>query len=266
VPTHPLYEQYHELLDTVIASVCRRNRLSADDAEEFASEFRLKVLEKDCAALARFEGRSSIRTYLTVVATRALQDWRNARWGKWRPSAEAERLGPVARRLERLIVRDRQTLDEAYETMRTNFGLEVSRGELERMAERLPVRAKRVFVGTDELLDREAADTRADGPLERTHAISSAGAAIGLLTRALDTLEPEDRLILRLRFECNLSIAHIARALHLEQKPLYRRIDRLLLELRAQVERQGLTAEAAASTLADGGFQYAALPMEGDLA
>ena len=41
------------------------------------------------------------------------QDWRNARWGKWRPSAEARRQGALATHLERLMRRDGLTFEEA---------------------------------------------------------------------------------------------------------------------------------------------------------
>ncbi|MEO8484226.1 MAG: sigma-70 family RNA polymerase sigma factor [Acidobacteriota bacterium] len=256
MPDHALYTQHRATLDTVIASVCRRNRLSPEDSDDFGSDFRLKLLEQDCAALARFEGRSSLHTYLVVVATRALQDWRNARWGKWRPSAEAQRLGPVAQRLERLIIRDQQTLDEAHETLRVNFGLTTSRVELEQMAARLPTRQRRTFVGDEALQEQETTDTRADKPLQAIRAAESAGAAVASLKAALARLPPTDQLILKMRFESNLSVVNISRALHLEQKPLYRHIDRLLAQLRGLIEEQGLSASTAADVLAGGGFEY----------
>lgn len=256
MPEHALYTQHRELLDTVIASVCRRNRLSAEDGEDFGSDFRLKLLEQDCAVLARFEGRSSLHTYLVVVTTRALQDWRNARWGKWRPSAEALRLGPVAQRLERLIVRDRQTLDEAHETLRVNFGLTMPRAELERIAARLPARQRRTFVGDEVLEEYETTDTQPDRPLHATRAAESAQLAVASLKAALSRLPPADQLILKLRFESNMSIVNISRTLQVEQKPLYRRIDRLLGQLRDLVEEQGLSASAAANALAEGGFEH----------
>ena len=40
------------------------------------------------------------------------------------------------------------------------------------------------------------------------------------LTRARQTLNPEDQLILKLRFEDTVSVADIARAMHLDQKRL----------------------------------------------
>ena len=51
---------------------------------------------------------------------------------------------------------------------------------------------------------------------------------------------PEDRLLLRLRFWQGLSVADIAALLKLEAKPLYRRYERLMRELREALEAQGL--------------------------
>ena len=71
------------------------------------------MLERNYDIFHRFTGRSSLRTYLTVVVTRMLLDWLNATYGKWRPSAVAVRLGADAIKLDRLIWRDGYTIDEA---------------------------------------------------------------------------------------------------------------------------------------------------------
>jgi RNA polymerase sigma factor for flagellar operon FliA len=66
------------------------------------------------------------------------------------------------------------------------------------------------------------------------------------LQAAMASLSDEDVLILRLRFRNGLTAGRIAESLGLEAKPLYRRIDRLLLELRAALSRQGFDAAEAA--------------------
>jgi len=61
------------------------------------------------------------------------------------------------------------------------------------------------------------------------------------LQNALARLEPSDRLVLRLRFEDGLSVPEITRLLRLESPfRLYRRIDRLLLELRTMLQAVGI--------------------------
>jgi hypothetical protein len=103
------------VLAGVIRDVSRLHRLTESDAQDFAQSVHLRLIERRYDVFARFDGRSSMRSYLTVVVTRLLLDWRNAMYGKWRPCAVARRLGPAAIELDRLINRDGYSADEAAE-------------------------------------------------------------------------------------------------------------------------------------------------------
>src|SRR5258707_733762 len=105
-----------DAIDRAIGYVCHRNHLSPQDAEEFNSEVKTKLIEANYAVLRKFEGRSSFSTYMTTVIQRLYFQWRVQMWGKWRPSAEARRLGEKAITLERLLTRDGFTYREALET------------------------------------------------------------------------------------------------------------------------------------------------------
>src|SRR5688572_7302088 len=144
--SHEIYLANADLIERTLAWTCRRHSLFGADAEDFSSTARLHLIEDDYAVLRRFQERSSLSSYLIVVISRQFQDWRNARWGKWRPSAEAKRLGEFAVRLETLLVRDGLSLDEAYEVLRTRYQVTQSRAELEALAARFPIRHKRSFV------------------------------------------------------------------------------------------------------------------------
>src|SRR5688572_17606417 len=139
------------LIERVVSFVVRRYHANPEDAEDFASHVRLKMVEDDYAVIRKFKGQSSLRTYLTVVVSRLFLDYRTSAWGKWRPSAEARRAGPVAVLFEQLLVRDEQTFEEAYETLRTNHAVTMTRDELERLAARLPIRPRRRFESDDAL-------------------------------------------------------------------------------------------------------------------
>src|SRR4029077_12843055 len=108
------------VIDAVVKQVCRRHHLSSAEADDFASEVRLHIIERNYETLRKFEGRSSMRTYLIVVVQRLFLDYRNRIWGKWRPSAEARRLGPVAMLLERLVARDGWSCEQGIETLRNH--------------------------------------------------------------------------------------------------------------------------------------------------
>ena len=49
--------------------------------------------------------------------------------------------------------------------------------------------------------------------------------------------------MLRMRFWEDMSVADIARGLAVEQKPLYRRLERLLADLRKKLAGAGVTAQ-----------------------
>src|SRR5688500_2017196 len=108
-----LFEANLGELERVTAIVGRRALLSVPDPGDFASEAKLARIEEDYAVLRKWEGRSSLDTFLTVVVQRLLADARTRARGRWHASAEAQRLGPTAVLLETLVRRGGRTLDEA---------------------------------------------------------------------------------------------------------------------------------------------------------
>lgn len=234
-------EAHIDLIEQVVEWTCRRQRFSREDAEDFRSNVFLKLIQNDYAVLRKFRGKSSLRTYLTTVIQRLALDFRNQKWGKWRPSAAARRLGSVALHLETLVWRDRLTLDEAIATLLTNYRVESSRDELEQISKQLPVRHSR-RENVDLPIDLSAKE-RADAALWRKEDLRrkvNAGRRLHSLLAALPT---EDRLILKLRFEDGLKICQIAARLELKPRPLYRRIQNCLSGLRHRLESDGFTRE-----------------------
>lgn len=241
------------IVDRIVASVCRRNGLTGDDADDFASWTRFRLVENDYAILRKFRGESSLATYLTVVIPMLYREYRVREWGRWRPSAAARGLGPLAERLEMLIYRDGCTFSEAAERIRS-AGEEVSDRELADLLSRLPPKhpSRPVSVGSD-ALDSAPAPSRADERVVGDEADRARRHAVEALFRALERLPDEDRLIVRMRMWEGMSLADIARALNLPQKPLYRRLERILKRLRADLEAQGVTRDFFRGLLEDRG-------------
>ncbi|MDP1570944.1 MAG: sigma-70 family RNA polymerase sigma factor [Vicinamibacterales bacterium] len=237
-----LYTPHADTITQVAASVCRRHRLPADQAEEFTSRFHLKLVDDDYAVLRRFQGRSSLRTYLVAVAERLLLDWRISEWGKWRPCVQARRLGPVAMELDRLLTRDRIGFDAAVEVLRSR-GIAASREELAQIQGQLAERVGRRLVDGERLDALPATHGAADAGVEAAEVSARASQASRSLARALATLPPQDQVILRLRYQEGLTVGRIAEIAGEDAKPLYRRFDRLLAELKARMEQDGITAD-----------------------
>ncbi len=117
-----LFRENLPLIEQIIGHCCRRAHFTPQEAKDFGGHVRLKLFEDVCRVFREFRGRSSIKTYLTVTINRLLLDYQNHIWGKWRPSAEAERLGRVAIRMERLLVRDELSFDEVCKILRGEGG------------------------------------------------------------------------------------------------------------------------------------------------
>ena len=232
------------LVNGIIEAIARRHCLGSPEADEFAAWARGRLMDNDYAIIRKFQGRASIKTYLSAVLANLYRDFRNSVWGRWRPSAEATRLGPVAIRLEQLLYRDGMSMREASGAL-SSAGCRLSDVELARMAARLPSRPRDREVALDASL------VATNGDLDRVATERERLLIQTALQRAVAELGDEDRLILRMRYWDEVSVANIARSLHIEQKPLYRRLERLQDLLKTKLETRGVSRELAMDTIAE---------------
>jgi RNA polymerase sigma factor for flagellar operon FliA len=231
-------------IDRIIAAQARRHALAPADAEDFASWAKERLMDGDYAILRKFGGRSLLPTYLTTVLVNLCRDFRNRRWGRWRPSAAALRLGPVAMRLEELLYRDGMGLREAT-TILCETGADAAR--ISRIAWQLPTRERVKEVSLDAAV-RSGLEPRIDSTV-RTDREAALRQMEATVQSAIEELPAEDAEIVRRRFWHDQSIADIARALRLDQKTLYRRVDGVKAQLRRTLETRGIDRGAAAELI-----------------
>lgn len=221
-----LLEANYTLLNQVIRGVARRYRLSRDEAEEFSSIVLLRMVEDDYGVLRKFQWRSSLGTYLRTVVSRICLDCRTAEWGKWRPSAEAQRMGGAALQMERLMARDGLRFDEACEVLRVSNRSAATQAELDAIRARLPRITRRRRPLSVDAASRIAAPAAPDPfPPPRTVYLA--------LGQALASLPHTDRWMLRLRFQQGWSIVRIARTVRMDQRAAYRRFQHIFRGLRS---------------------------------
>ena len=252
---HPMdpeavFRENLSLIDRVLDRVCWRARLQGADAEDFASAARLALMDNDYTILRKYEGRSSLATFLAVVFEHLLADERVRQYGKWHVSAEAERLGPAAVLLERLLHRERRTLSDAVSFVLAVHP-ELTARAVEALADRLPERAARPRVVDVESLEElpVAAQASADERAVEADAQRLSNRAGEVVRRAMAKMTEEDRALLRFRFGRGMSIADISRIMRLPQRPLYRRLESLLARLRGTLEAEGIAAADAAELI-----------------
>jgi RNA polymerase sigma factor (sigma-70 family) len=252
---HPpqLFEANLEVIERAIAQVTRQVRLHGADAEDFASSARLSLLAGDCAILRKYEGRSSFMSYIAIVVRRLFIDQKRSE-GRWYASAEATRHGDAAIALERLLHHDRLPLSEALSITKEQHP-EAGIRQLEAAAASLPVRAPRPrlvpVIDGDE--NRFASASSADERVVAADLDRASDRTSRAVQEALASMTPQDRVMLRLRFAKGMAVSDISRVLGVAQRPLYRRIESLLKDLRASLERAGIDAEEAANLVASAG-------------
>lgn len=251
-----LFLAHRDLVGRIAAAAGRRQGLRGDDRDDFVSWATARLIADDYAVLAQFRGESSLATYLTVVVTMLAREYRVRHWGRWRPSAAARRQGPLAVRLETMVHRDGLRLDEAAQTLRTAGLTALSDRALAAVLAQCPARtaARRGHAsdGADGVpVDTVPSEATADDALLGHEADDERRFVGTQLADAVDALPAEERVMVRLRYWQGLSVADVARALDVAQKPLYRRLERVLAALRAQLERRGVDREQVRALLGE---------------
>jgi RNA polymerase sigma factor (sigma-70 family) len=224
------------LIERIIRATCR-GTMDVPRTEEFAGFVHLRLVEHNYKIIRAFRGQSSFGTYLTIVIKRLLKDYRDHEWGKWHASAEARRLGPLAIDLERLIVRDGCSIDEAFMALLPKYP-GATRAKLEQLATRFPVRYRRKMTSLDERPEECELTDRLDS-------VSNAQTAslISKIVRDfIGRLPEQDQLLFQCRFEGEMPVPQIAKMLKQDAQFLYRRLRTHCEALRADLECAGIDA------------------------
>jgi RNA polymerase sigma factor (sigma-70 family) len=230
-------------VEDVLDFIRRKNRLSAEEWEDFHSWVWVRLAETDYGVLRKCEKRGSLRSFLAITLHRLLLDYRTAKWGKWRPSRRARSLGSDIEQLEFYVQRQAYSIGQAARTVKLNHGSMRSEEDLERIASELPVRRQRRELDNGSLERIASTGPTPLDVLERTEIAGEEERMMRVLEASLSRLGPEERVILKMRFTDGSKLNEIAAALGLDPKAFYRRFEKLLENLRATLETEGISAE-----------------------
>ncbi|HEX6164265.1 MAG TPA: sigma-70 family RNA polymerase sigma factor [Vicinamibacterales bacterium] len=237
-----------DLVDQIVRTTGRRRHLSSTEREDFASFVRLRLVEDDYAILRKFQNRSTLWTYLAAVIERMSLDFCAEKWGRWRPSAMAERLGPVAVALERLVTRDAHTVEEAMEILRTNHDVGKTYAELRRIWDQLPVRVRTTEVGEEAAAAVSSGDT-SEIKIEDSDRQKSIERLQRALATAFEKIAAQDRVLIALRFDQDLSMVEIAKLTGSSVPTLHRRLDKSVKQLRLALTTEGFDPREVAGLI-----------------
>jgi RNA polymerase sigma factor (sigma-70 family) len=227
----------------------RRRGLSPEDAEDFAQDALLKVMDNDHAILRKFRGESSMATYLASVVSFYFKDWTNSRWGKYRTPKLGRRLGEPAITLHRLLVRDGLSFAEACEKLRTERGVGLTDAELAEIAAKLRLKFRHQIESADVLITVPAPDT-ADGNIVDQEKLALWQRIDETLRRWRADLTEQDALIAGYWIDDGLKFVEIAKLVGMPQKRVYERVDALRKQLRRLLEDGGIDGSTVRDLLA----------------
>jgi RNA polymerase sigma factor (sigma-70 family) len=234
-------------IERIVAFYARRYHFVREEEEDFLSTIKVKLIENDYETLRNFRGGCKLEGFLAVVIHRQIQDYANHLWGKWRPSAEAKRLGETAQCLERLLYLKGHTLAEACEILEVQHKVRESREQIEALAAKLPQRVHRKMEGEEEIQNLPSPN-RSDRLLWDRERLGRKRRVWESLEQALRKLPAQDWLILRMKSE-GTSLQDIAKFLRIDAKQIYRRREKALKTLRQLMEENGVQAEDVAEIL-----------------
>lgn len=228
--------QYRRLLFVAI----RRYAQDYDDVMDVFARVCEALREDDLRRLRAYAEQSArFSTWLVTVVHRLTIDWFRHRDGRPRLSELAVRLPPLRRRIFELVFLEHYSHVAAYEQLRT--------------AEQ-PALRYREFLVELRATYRDVTEGRRGGviralsggpPVDVDDGVEAqpepGSERSGMLERALASLTPEDRVLLRLYVEQELPAADIARILGLPSaKAAYNRAYRALAALRSWLARAGI--------------------------
>lgn len=235
------YLEHLAAIQRIAAFVATSHGCNVDETAEFVQEVCFRLLDKDYDIIRKFKGDSKFTTYLHTVILNMFRACRTEQFGKWRPSADARRLGPKAVELERLLSRDGCTYREAVSILTTQSGGLFTLREIEALYLQLPVRTPRPKLVSDETVsDVVAVDGDAEDRAEADDRARALRRAVEVLELHIKSFKAEERLILRMRFHDARKASDIARVLGVDQKKIYKQVDKLCNQLRRALEAAGI--------------------------
>jgi hypothetical protein len=150
--------------------------------------------------------------------------------------------------LERLINRDAHPLEEALEILRTNHDVGLSEAGLRDIWRQLPLRLRTTEVGEEAaelLLSNDSSESVIDDHDHRENINRLQGA----LATAFAQIAEQDRVLIALRFDQDLSMVEIAGLTGSSVPTLHRRLDKSVKQLRSALSHAGFDPREVANLI-----------------
>ncbi|PLY01867.1 MAG: hypothetical protein C0622_06560 [Desulfuromonas sp.] len=246
---------------SVVQSYGLRKTMAPQDVEDLEGDVYEKLISDDYRILRLFDGRSSIKTYLTTVVTRLAIDSYRKQQGRWRPSAKALKLGADAVAIEELQTLRKVSGHEIWQIMSNRPDFTLTEQETAALCQQLPIREvvpRRVPNRTDDdhagFDLKEVADERTDPEnlLTKQEVSEACTRAQKILTEFYKTLSRRERLLLRMSYEDDLRLSEMVRQLGMTRYKIEKLLEDIHVRLQRLLLQNGLNKEKLFIEVADG--------------
>ncbi|HHB75235.1 MAG TPA: hypothetical protein ENK84_01645 [Desulfobulbus sp.] len=246
-------------------------RFASDTLAEEAALYVLNRLEEDdYHRLRAFSGRAKFSTYLSSLCIRLLEDFSRKKYGRLRPPTWVTDLGGIWLVLFRLLCLQRLAVADAVETVIARSGNHL-RAEVENAAWKILERIIHCgrHQGSEVSLDDPHGKTLQDqakmhsaipNPEQQvltkereiffellfsgnTQGISEVSAESVFTDKVSLDLDAQERLLLKLCFQDDLSVTRAGEMLGLNANQVHGKLRRLLSRLRHEFDRAGISDE-----------------------
>ena len=253
--THPAlaYQELLERFTPIVLRMVRRFFRDQDDVMEVYTAVCERLRAGDYLALRRFRPGSEVMPWLSVVVANACRDRLRRTQVVTIPRALAARLDAREQLIYRYHFGHRVAPEDIAEMLGAQHGQPASPLDVLATVEKInrllgtarrwellnSIAARRTPESLDTLID-DGLD-RAGDPADALDEALAAQDTVDVLGAALAALDPEDRLLVQLRFEQDLTAVEIANVLHYDHfKHVYTRLRTVLGRLRRTLSAQGL--------------------------
>jgi RNA polymerase sigma factor (sigma-70 family) len=239
----------------------------ANKADSLLVEVMEHLAAGDFRVLREYKGKSSLKRYLEVVICNKVVDLYRRKEGRGRAADEARRMGEVGIRLYELVHQKGLPVEEAHIILKAGSGYTGDLKTLEEMADRIGSKRvaahKEVSEGALPLHGPDGESGRRTGYLrvlkddcgqitipdeapDPELALledEKEGRKSAALKEIVQSLTPEERLMVKLKYVDGKEVRHIARAIGCTEKNTYRKLDNMLKRCRGMLFKKGLKTE-----------------------
>lgn len=245
---------------------------------ELVEALDITLLEKLKAGKLRgFTGKSSLKTWLFIVARNHCRDYYRSKGGIRHIRKAISGLSRLDRRFFEMYYTGRLPIREIFETLRSEMGNSISYLDLLESQARIEkhMRAKKHGRILERLLRpvlREPLPTRekAEGYPDLANFYESGlpspetlpdsrhlNEMLLCLKEAISVLSDRDKLVLRMRFEHRASARKIGELLGFrDEKQVYRKLDSLYTHLGHHMEKKGFTRDSSTAVVGEMGLLF----------